>query len=69
MVLDTHQLSPQALMHLARTLFGVTTAASVLAIRGYQFEPFRESLSEQAEQNLNAALDYLLSELQTDMQH
>lgn len=67
-VLDTHQLSAQALMHLARTLFGASTAASMLAIRGYQFEPFCESLSERAEQNLKAALDYLVSELQTDLQ-
>ncbi len=57
--LDTHSTSPQALMQLARTLFGATTPASVLAIRGYEFEPFVEGLSAQASSNLQSALEYL----------
>ncbi|MCB1761970.1 MAG: hydrogenase maturation protease [Gammaproteobacteria bacterium] len=60
---DTHSLSPEALIHLARTLFGATNQASVLAIRGYHFEPFTESLSEPARQNLKAALIYLVHRL------
>jgi hydrogenase maturation protease len=55
--LDTHSLSPEALTHLARTLFGATTAASVIAIRGYRFEPFVEVLSDGARTNLQAALE------------
>ena len=57
--LDTHSISPEALIHLARTLFGARTKASILAIRGYDFEPFSESLSAQAVLNLNAAFLYL----------
>lgn len=57
--LDTHSISPEALVFLARTLFGATSDASILAIRGYQFEPFSESISTEAMQNLNAAFRYL----------
>ena len=59
--LDTHNLSPEALMFLARTLFSASTSASVLAIRGYRFEPFVESLSPAAEENLQQAFRYLTS--------
>ena len=59
MTLDTHSVSPEAMMFLARTLFGATTAASVLAIRGYDFEPFVESLSSAAEANLEQAFLHL----------
>ena len=61
--LDTHSLSPEALIHLARSLFGARTKASVLAIRGYHFEPFSESLSAQAVLNLSAAFIYLTEKL------
>lgn len=57
--LDTHRVSPEALMFLARTLFAATTPASVLAIRGYEFEAFSDSLSPEAEQNLVSAFHYL----------
>ena len=60
MTLDTHGVSPEAMMFLARTLFAATTAASVLAIRGYEFEPFVESLSSAAEENLDQAFQHLL---------
>jgi len=60
MTLDTHSVSPEAMMFLARTLFGATTTASVLAIRGYEFEPFVESLSSAAEENLEQAFRHLV---------
>jgi len=63
-ILDTHSISPEALIHLARTLFGAKSQASVLEIRGYHFEPFTESLSVAAAQNLNAAFLYLKSVLE-----
>lgn len=59
---DSHRLSPEALMFLARTLFSATTPARVLAIRGYRFEPFVESLSTDAANNLQQALQYLVRE-------
>jgi len=58
--LDTHSLSPEALMFLARNLFNAHTPASVLAIRGYRFEPFVESLSPGAAENLQQAFCYLI---------
>jgi len=61
--LDTHSVSPAALIRLARSLFGATTKASILAIRGYAFEPFSESLSAAAVHNLNAAFSYLTERL------
>jgi len=57
--LDTHSISPEALIYLARVLFDAPTPALVLAIRGYQFEPFIEFLSPVAEQNLKVAFQYL----------
>ena len=60
MSLDTHSVSPEAMMFLARTLFSATTTASVLAIRGYVFEPFVESLSSAAEGNLEQAFQHLV---------
>ena len=57
--LDTHNIAPEALVYLARTLFGASSEVSMLAIRGYQFEPFSESISAAAKQNLIAALRYL----------
>ena len=59
--LDTHSLSPEAVVHLARILFGASTRAFVLAIRGDDFDVFEESLSAAAEQNLQSALEFFIS--------
>jgi len=61
--LDTHGVSPEALMILARTLFGAETPAHVLAIRGYAFEPFVETLSSRAKKNLDLAFRHLSEQL------
>lgn len=58
--LDTHSLSPEAVVHLARTLFGAATRAFVLAIQGEHFDIFEERLSVRAEENLQAALDFFI---------
>ena len=58
--LDTHGLSPGALIFLAETLFGGVPSASLLAISGYQFQPFVESLCPAAEKNLSLALEYFV---------
>ena len=57
--LDTHAISPKALIYLARTLFNAPTPAYVMAIRGYAFEPFVETLSKKARKNLDLALQHL----------
>ncbi len=63
--LDTHTVSPGALMFLARNLFGASTEAFVMAIRGYQFVPFTETLSRPAERNLEYAARHLIEVLKT----
>lgn len=56
--LGSHTLSPQSLLQLSETIFGVRPTAYVLAIKGEQFDDFEESLSPQAQQNLDQALDF-----------
>ena len=58
MHLDTHSVSPAALTYLARTLFGATADVFVLAIRGYHFDPFSETISEKAKRNLEEAISF-----------
>ena len=58
MHLDTHSISPAALTYLARTLFGATAGAYILAIRGYRFDPFTETISEKAMHNLCEAIGF-----------
>lgn len=63
--LDTHGVSPGALMYLARTLFGAETPANILAIRGYDFEPFVETLSAAAQANLELARAFIAARVST----
>lgn len=55
-----HSLTPEAVMFMARTMFGAKTKGYVLAIRGYEYEGFGEELSEQAKENLEASLRFIL---------
>jgi hydrogenase maturation protease len=55
----SHGLRPEALLALTEQCFGRRVPAWMLAIRGYSFEPFRESLTEGAERNLDAAVRFL----------
>ena len=64
MRLDTHSVSPGALTYLARTLFGATANVFVLAIRGYRFDPFIETISEQAQGNLREAISFFANRYQ-----
>jgi hydrogenase maturation protease len=64
----SHALSPGAVLHAYRKLFGEPPPSYVLAIRGEAFE-LGEGLSEVATANLEAALEWLcqrLSETATD---
>ncbi len=62
----THSVEPGAIVTLARDLFGWVPQAYVLAIRGYRFNEFGEGLSDQARQNLAAAIAFLRSCVQED---
>ena len=61
--LDTHSVSPGALMYLAETLFAANTLGNVLAIRGYSFTPFDETITARARENLYAAQGFLAGKL------
>lgn len=56
----THSFRPGSLVALAGELFSSRPEAWVLGIRGYDFEMFREGLTPQAEENLAAALRFLV---------
>lgn len=56
---SSHSVEPEALLMLAKTLFGKEPAAYVLGIRGYEFNQFGEGLSAGAVGNLKASVDFL----------
>lgn len=56
---STHSVSPAGIMHLARLHFRAQTAGYVLAIRGYSFAMFTETLTDRARANLDAAVAFL----------
>jgi hydrogenase maturation protease len=56
---STHSLQPQAVLGLAQQLFGARTEGYTLSIRGYAFNEFKESLTEQGRANLAAAVAFI----------
>jgi len=61
--LDSHGLSPRGLLTLATDLYRATTPCHLLRIRGYEFAPFTEGLSQAAGRNLAAAVRFLVRHL------
>lgn len=57
---STHSLEPEAVIALARELFRADTRGYALGIRGYRFNEFGEALSEKAQENLAAALRFIV---------
>lgn len=57
----SHQLSAAAVLYTFEQLYGVPPETWLLAIRGYRFE-LGEDLTPQAAANLDAALDWLLTQ-------
>lgn len=53
----THSVAPEAILGLARVLFGAAPEAWLVGIRGYDFDGFGEHLSARARVNLEAAID------------
>lgn len=62
-VFDTHSISPDVILKLARSLFEAESKACLLAIRGYVFDRFTETCSDQALANLQKAVDFLQQSL------
>lgn len=58
-----HGVTPGLLLALTRELYGEEVPGYLLAIRGYEFDTFRESLSRRARNNLERALGFLIQAL------
>ena len=58
---STHSVSPATVLALARDLFEAEPEAWILGIRGYEFDEFREQLSDGARSNLDQAVKYVKS--------
>ena len=56
---SSHGVQPEAVLALARELFGAQPEAYLVGIRGYDFRMFRSALTPKARQNLAAAADHL----------
>lgn len=63
----THSLAPEAVLGLAREMFGAQAEAYTLAIRGYAFNEFGEGLSEKAAANRDAALRFMEGVIRSDL--
>ncbi len=66
MSFTSHSLAPQAVVSLAQDLFGAATDAYILAIRGHDFNEFGQRLSQAAQENLDAATEFLAGLVTTD---
>ncbi|HID24315.1 MAG TPA: hydrogenase maturation protease [Planctomycetaceae bacterium] len=60
---SSHGVQPEAVLALARDLFGAEPEGYLVGIRGYDFSMFRSALTEKAQENLAAAAAYLESAL------
>lgn len=60
---STHSVKPGALLALAQELFQAKTEAFVVGVRGYEFNEYEERLSEPAQANLAAVVEYLTTAL------
>ncbi|MFZ0428890.1 MAG: hydrogenase maturation protease [Acidobacteriota bacterium] len=60
----THSVHPETLLGLASSLFQARAEGYVLAIRGYEFDDFGETLSRRARRNLEAALQFAVERLE-----
>jgi hydrogenase maturation protease len=56
---NSHSISPAALMGLTENIFSASTSAYMLAIRGYSFSMFRETMTERAGINLGMAVEFM----------
>ena len=57
---SSHSVSPEAILALAHDLFGASTEAYILGIRGISFGMFTETMTDQAQSNFDAALEFIV---------
>ena len=63
---SSHSVEPDALMALAIDLFQAKTKGYALGIRGYEFDEFEESLTPQAKENLQKAIQFIMPVLKNE---
>jgi hydrogenase maturation protease len=63
---SSHSLGPREILGLAESISGGPVEGYLLAIRGYEFEPFTESLTARARRNLERALEHVVPILSGD---
>jgi len=64
---SSHSLEPEAVLALARDMFGGRAEGYALGVRGYAFNEFGEALSEKAQANLDAALRFIEGVITNDL--
>ncbi len=62
---SSHSLVPEDVLGLVEQIFNRRPKGYVLGIRGYQFAPFTESVTDQAAHNLQLGLRFLEATLRT----
>jgi hydrogenase maturation protease len=62
---SSHSVEPCEVMGLAEKLFNSTAKAYMLCIRGYDFEQFKENMTEKAKSNLAKAVEFIEDLLKT----
>jgi len=65
---SSHSVTPGEVLLLAQSCFQKSPEAYVLGIRASKLEEFGEGLSDQAQQDLDAALEFLLRFITTETQ-
>ena len=64
--LNSHSVSPEAVLFFAQKMFHARTRAYVLGIRGYEFDGYEERLSEGAVENLEKAYQFIAGFVKSD---
>ena len=57
--LSSHSIKPTSLIGLVKETFNKDVAAYIIGIRGYEFNEFKEKLSEKAVKNLKEAVKFM----------
>lgn len=57
---DSHSVEPAGIVGLAQELFNSRARAYMLGIRGYSFTMFKEGLTEEASENMEKAMKFLV---------
>ena len=62
---SSHSVEPEVVLHMAREMFGANTLGFALGVRGYEFNEFGEGLSDKAQKNVEAAIEFLVKTIKS----